>query len=299
MGEVMEYAPSTDAAKAPAAPPAGNVQPAAAPAEAAPKAAPAEPEESAPAPLSEEEQRAVTEGWRPLSDWKGDTKKWVPASDYMRDLPFKKHISQQTRKIRELENTIQSFQGHMSKVEERAYQKAWDRLQQQRNEAILLGDLEGVSKIETEMTEIHKEVAAIPRPVAAPAGPVEPPPEAISWAERNPWFFQDVKMGGYARLVNEEFLRDHPEATAEQQLANTEKEVRQRFPEKFENSRRQEPPSVEGGTFSGANKSRYTYNDLTAEQRRICDSFVNHGMVKDRQSYVNDLVDIGEIGGKR
>lgn len=280
MVEILEFVPS-EVTPAPAAP--------------APQTATVQ-EPAAPAP-TEEEQRAMSEGWRPLGDWKGDARKWIPAADYLRDLPFKKHISQQTRKIKELEGTLNEFRGHYSKVEERAIQKAWEKMNEQRKAAIDMGDRESVDRLEEQMTELHQEVTKIPQP-AEPA-PEEPPPMAKEWASRNAWFFEDPIAGGYARLVNEDFLRLHPEADYEQQLANTEREVAKRFPEKFSNSRRNEPPAVEsGGTFVGGGKNKYSYNDLNDQQKKICDSFVKNGMVQDRQSYVNDLVDIGAIGGK-
>ena len=63
------------------------------------------------------------------------------------------------------------------------------------------------------------------RPKAA-----EPDPEAVAWADANPWYYQDAEMCRAAQLAHIELANTQPSLTIQQNLAYVLTTVRLKFP---------------------------------------------------------------------
>lgn len=64
-----------------------------------------------------------------------------------------------------------------------------------------------------------------------------PDPRAVSWAEQNKWFGQDEEMTAFAYGLHQKLvLRENVDPRSEEYYERINKEIRRRFPEKFETS---------------------------------------------------------------
>lgn len=93
---------------------------------------------------SDVEKEAMAKGWKPDGGPKS-------AEEWLRSEPLYKEISASHKKITELKQIVDTLSGQMKQQEERGYKKAIDDLQNQRIEAIQLGDVETVNQIEEQI----------------------------------------------------------------------------------------------------------------------------------------------------
>ena len=81
------------------------------------------------------------------------------------------------------------------------------------------------------------------------AAPVEntapqPDPKAAAWQKRNPWFGENRVMTSMAFGLHEDLVSEGVDPTSDVYYARIDKEMRRRFPESFEGSKREKPATV-------------------------------------------------------
>jgi hypothetical protein len=231
-------------------------------------------------------EKAKEAGWKPLEEYAGDPDQWIDAKEFVRRAPLYEKNHKLGKKVQDLEKTIFELKGHMGKVSDAAYRKAVADLTAQRDEAIDLGDKAQVKEIDQAIKDAE---ALKPAPVIDPA--------ITTWEQENgKWFYADNEIADFGYTYMDRYLSRNPGKTAEG-LALMEKAVKAAFPDKFENTKRKAPPAVEGGGTTIA-KSKFTRADLSDDQRKVVDRFVRQGVMKEEE-YIQQLVETGEIGGKK
>jgi hypothetical protein len=204
---------------------------------------------------------------------------------------------------REIKHGINALQKHNQKVYEVQVQQLKGRikeLQSRRKEAVEDGDNAAVSQIDEQIQQINK----IPDELPAEDLQIEPPGFA-EWREENPWYKSDPDMTKYADYQG----ANNPAIAAlpfDKMLKEVAKLVREKFPEKFENDaappKDKEPPvsPVESASHTrkkAAGKLKYTYNDLSDEQKSIYNMVVKRGIMTG-EDYIKQLQEIEANSGR-
>jgi hypothetical protein len=217
--------------------------------------------------------KAEKMGWTPKDQFKGDPAKWRPADEFVERgenmLPLvRAQVKRQEREIAELKTSIRQFAEYHDKTEARAMEKALATLRQERADAIAKGDGVAFDKVDAEIEDLKKKAQAKSPPQA------EEDPEFAEWLSRNPWA-NDKKLQVIGAGIRDAMIEDgekHSTALLDKVTA----EMKRRYPEHFENPRRQAAAAVEGG---GAPRKAggKSYADLPADARAACDRMAKNG----------------------
>lgn len=242
---------------------------------------------------SEAETKAREMGWVPKEQFRGDPDRWVDADEFVKRgenmVPIlKERLNHALGQIREMRETFEEFKEYATKREQKRVEKAIKELEQRRREAVESGDVEAFDQVDKEYRELNESMREEPK--KAPQKADEPPtadPVVKEWTERNPWFNKDQDAADFAVMAEKRISAENPGMPLSEVLEKVTERVRKRFPEHFENPRRNQPGAVEGGTQAGRGKGKKTYADLPADAKAHCDRFVKQGLLT-REAYVQD-----------
>lgn len=229
------------------------------------------------------EDRARRMGWVPKEDFRGDETRWVDAAAFVErgenELPILRERNRRLDgKLSEMEQTLRDFVKHHEKTAKREYDRAVKDLEKQHKEAVSVGDVAAA-------TEAAKEMAELKADAPKPADKKENDPVVAAWVKDNAWFNNSESLNSFATAYHGELMKEKPGLSLAENLEEVTKEVRRRFPEKFGNPRRNDPPAVEGAGGGGSRKRGKTYTDLPPEARAACDRFTKQKLMT-REQYV-------------
>lgn len=223
---------------------------------------------------------ASQRGWMPRKYFKGDPDNFIEPEQYLERAENEMPILKAT--LRKIERDNKDLRGLMKRLVQlnnaqtaQAVKKVVSELKGKRDEAISNADVDGAKKYDDEIDEVkasaQKENGQDTEARVANA----PDPEAVAWAEKNPWFKTDAKMRAYVYGVWEEIEMNplNAEMGTKDKLRIVLKDVKSRFPEKFSNPRRREAATVEGGTGTVKPKGR-SFDDLPADAKEVCNDLV-------------------------
>jgi len=180
------------------------------------------------------ESEAKAQGWN--AEYDGDNK--VDAREFVLRKPLFDDLKKLRKKTRDLEAAVMAQQ----RIHQEQLVKERDRvvkeLKAEKKEALQAGDVEKVFDIDERLAEASK-------PVATPA--VTAPREFSEFVDKNPWYETEPHMKRWADSYGIEYKQNHPNATLDEIYRAVTTEVKEAFPHKFENPKRNKPPSVEGG----------------------------------------------------
>ena len=238
-------------------------------------------------------------GWKPQDEWSGPEDGWRDAKSFVQRgeeiLPI---VKQQSKKFREqnaklqdevsdLKKTVESFKDWRSKTEKNAYERAMKTILSQQEKAVEDGDTEQFRKLEAEKADLNKETKAEETPTDPKGLPASEQRVVEDWVSDNKWFNKDIELNGYAQAVHMNLRKQHPEWDLEDNLEEVTKRVKEKFPEKFENSRASRPSKVNGGGIPKAQGQGNSYSDLPADAKQACDDFVKQGLMT-KQEYIKE-----------
>ncbi|MFA5340553.1 MAG: hypothetical protein WC332_02135 [Clostridia bacterium] len=237
------------------------------------------------------EKIAKSKGWKPKDEFSGEA--WIGAEEFVKREPLFEKIKGLKSEIKEvhssnteLKTLVRTITEQFKEAKDVAVKKAIDDLKAQKKEAIEVGDVAKVEKID-EQIEAQKQIKKDVPPQ------VEIKPEIKEWIGKNKWFDENQKMQRFALSFNKAYTADNPEASLSDVLEETEKAVRMRFPDEFKsNAARQEQASpVESPSSEGKTKVKGYGRDRlkTDEQRMVYDQCKKHGVYTDMTEYVKQL----------
>jgi hypothetical protein len=180
-----------------------------------------------------------------------------------------------------LSETVEKLTGQMSLLVEfqneqkqKAVEKAITELKAERREAISDGDHDKVEKIDEQIDE--QKVAK-----------VRNDPILDAWIGRNAWYKDNEDLGIEADIIAQQLKATGRFSASDQDyerlLNRVESKVRQSFPDKFKNPKKDNPPDVDPGNPSPLRKSKNTYADLPADAKLACDQFVKNKLMSKEQ----------------
>lgn len=259
--------------------------------------------------FSEEETRAMEDGWRPESEWEGETKDWIAAKEFNFRGELMSRISSQTaqlnageKKTEELAKALHILGEHHKKTAETEHKRILKALKNEKIMAMEEGDVAATVELDDKIADL-KESKKVEDAQIVEADQVQAPngipPEVASWlsAEDNAWYHTDPVRKGVADAISDAFIRDNPNAPIIDMLKHVDKVVRQEMPHKFTNPKTTTNSKVtETSTSNRSKNKKFTSRDLDDEQKVAAKTFVDMGVFDTMQEYVDELVSNGDLG---
>ena len=237
-------------------------------------------------------------GWTPKEKFRGDPAKWVDAETFYEKgqhvLPIVKSKLKEETAARlkleaELKQTRQdtiALKQHMEKASAREKAELASeiaRLKQERITAIQEGDGVRVDQVETRIEELKAAQKEEVKPVQQQVRQ-EVHPAYAEWVKDNKWYQSDAVMTAYVNARAYEMnLGGH---SLEDTLKAIDVEIRERFPEKFQDKSTERPSAHRGGSVS-KKAAPNSYEAMPLEDQKACDRMVKQYGLK-REDYVKN-----------
>jgi len=231
---------------------------------------------------------AKEKGWRTKEEYDGDPEAWIQAEEFVKRQPLFDKIKVQSKKLKELEKTVEALSKHYKITIDQAKDKAIAELKAERREAIELGEADKVDQIDVKINQVQQMSA----PATNQAG-LAPEIEQFI-ADQKEWFNKDEDMTDFAVAYNESYLKKHP-GDLDKSLEETLKAVKRAYPDKFVNQRRATPPAVEGAGISEKGSAKYSFNRLSAEQKIVYNQLVKTHKQMSHDDYFKSLDEAGYL----
>lgn len=245
------------------------------------------------------EAEALREGWQPKDKFKGRESDWVDAEAFMKQAHAVRPILKRTNErltrelneakaeLNELKLTTSEFATEFAKMRENAYKRAIGELRAQRREALQADNLELVDDLEDRIDSLKDEQAKkaeSPKPTKPPSPDLA---EFRAWQRENTWYDEEREPDLFdaAEAIALRLSRNQTDLVGRTFMDEVAKQVRAKFPDKFENPRRKSAPH-EGGGARGEGKRGKTYADLPADAKAACDRWVKNGFMT-KEAYVD------------
>lgn len=242
-----------------------------------------------------QESEARKMGWKSADEWDedGGSGEHLDAEEFLvrnkrladrGDKILKAEVSKQTRQIANLEQTIKDLGAHLTKAENRAYEKALKEIEAKAEKAVEEGDTDGYRRAKGEIKDLEKEVKAEAKATAAPKTPQKADPAFDGWMANNAWYDPkdegfDVEMATFADSIAETIGRTGLiGAPFYDRIKN---EVKKKFPDRFGNQRRRQAPAVEGAGGGGGGNGKTLWSQVPKSDQGAFKRFVAQGLYED------------------
>jgi soluble cytochrome b562 len=232
------------------------------------------------------ETEALTLGWTPKEQFRGDPDRWIDAEAYVARgkeiMPILKKnnekllgdveslkgtVTNLTTALTEAKESMEEFRKYHNETSKREYEKAVKDLKAQKVVALREGEHESVVEIDEALVELNanapKELKAAPTPPPPPPSS-GPHPDYVGWERDNSEWLKDPEKQAYASSIAN-YLRAMDKTTVGRPfLDKVTAEVEKRFAGP--------PPAskVEGGQ-PNSRRSGHSFTDLPAEAKAACD----------------------------
>lgn len=259
------------------------------------------------------ETRARAMGWRPQEEFNGDPSKWRSAEDFVRrgeeELPVLRE------NLRRMTSTVSDLQSRLSR-QEQEHKASFERLDKMSSAALqrqketleasyqaamrnaaAQGDVEAYDRLDAgrrqAVGEFDSQIAEVGKPVETKdqTPQIDDASKATveGWIVKNPWFKTDGELSGLATWYHGHLQQTKPNLSLEENLRETERFVRQRFPEKF-GTAAPSPSPVEGGgsRMSSSQPRSRGWNELPPDAKSQGAKFIKDGLFKDQAEYAKE-----------
>jgi len=213
--------------------------------------------------VSEIEQRALDMGWKPREEFEGSDDDFIDAKEFVRRKPLFDKIESQSKEVKNLRKAFESLSQHYTKVNEAAYQRAYNELKIARRQARADGDFDREDAIEDEMKRVETQAAQL-KQLNKESTQASEPPQLVEWKSKNKWYGSDEDLTAYADSIGTKLNREG--MAPDDVLVEVEKRVKANFPHKFKNPRKESAPHVEQ---SGGRASRAESFEMTDLEKKI------------------------------
>lgn len=254
------------------------------------------PDDSPELELSEVEQVAFAQGWRPKEQFVaegGDAAKWRPA-DWWLD---RGELLGRTQELNRELKTVKDAFVRMSAANRDSYikgrQDALRQMKQDRRSALKEQNLEVVAEIEEKIESVESELNAVHQQEQLQQQQqraAQPSPEYVNWLERNQWYLTDETLHNYANAVAKKFVDYNPNANQSDALEFISENIRREFPHKFSGMQRVAQPNVGGRVRQDSTKQSNKGDNIDTQFNKIVSS-----MDPDTKRIVADMIRSKEL----
>lgn len=212
--------------------------------------------------LSEMEQKAYDQGWRPEEDFagKGD---WKTAKEFVKDGEWLGKIKELNQRIDGQQKDFNERLENTNKLNEARRESEIRELRTQQRNAVDMGDTDSYDDSQRKIDDLEKQVAE-----PAPAAP-QKDPAITAWEAENPWINEPGnEKAGVAQGIWTNFANQNPAATTQQALAYVTERIDNLYPSNPGNPRRAAPNTTENARKSSQRKGKdLTMGDLTPSEQ--------------------------------
>ncbi len=235
--------------------------------------------------MSEErnyEEEATRDGWNPEFDGPGkkDAKTFVEDGEKISGM-LKSKIGRLEERIDSLTHTNAEFKQYTDqqrKKDSQENERLVSELEKVKAQAITDGD--GIAAVQADREIQDLQVQEQPKEADAYSQ------LAQTWASENQWYASNQKLGRFADGIADQIAGQG--YTGPAYFAELTRQVKETFPEEFENPNRQKAGSVEGGGDKEVNDSKaQTWANLPAEAKAAAKRFEKDIPGFDRKDYVS------------
>jgi len=237
--------------------------------------------------LSPVQQEAVAQGWVPKEEYDGDEERWVDAGEFIRRGELFKKIESQSKELKDVKKALNELAKHNSKVREVEYQRAVEALKAQKKTALSEGDAERVVEIDDRLDLVKDQQKQLQAQQIQEANQVIEQtmhPELQNWVSKNSWYENNRAMHAWADARGVELAQEG--LGAREVLKTLEKEVKERFKEKFSNPNRERATAVEGNLPRG--KVAGSDYELSDVEKTVMKTLVDGGHIT-KEEYIKQL----------
>lgn len=235
--------------------------------------------------VSAYESAAREQGWVPKEEYQGDPEKWRDAKEFVERGELFSKIDSMGKELKETRKALKMLQEHHTKVKEVEYKRAVDELKALQKKHLEDGNSDAYLEATELLTDLKAEQKA--REVVQENAPTKagPDPRFTGWVKENKWYEADADMREYADGVGIVYAQNHPGVDPEDVLKYVTSKVKVTFKDRFVNSNRSKPNSVEGASTPHGKKETF---ELTEDEKRVMNTFIRTGALT-KEAYIEDL----------
>jgi hypothetical protein len=244
------------------------------------------------------EEIARGEGWRSKDELGEafDPARYVGAEEFVKRKPLFDTIKELKKELKDQKKTVDSVVTYSKQATDLAVKRAIKDLQEQKTEAIKLGDVTQVENIDKTIKEHEKIIETNTSSVA---------PEIIEFTKNNEWIDKDDELQEFAVAWHMAYRKKNPDSSLNYSLEKMKDATKRAFPDnKYFKSetetRREKLPVVEGdnvnrSTEKGKKVKSYDVKDLPEEYQRSYKEFVKNSKMMTHDAYFESLKEIGVV----
>ena len=230
---------------------------------------------------TEIEVEAATHGWKKEG---AEGKRTLSAEEFMDRQPLYDELRSTKKQIKKLQEGVDALKSHQSTIRKDERVKVIRELQQAKKQAMEDENYDAVIQIDDKIAEHRAE---------AQADVLEPATNQAfeSWEGQNSWYNQDTEMREYADMIGNGYASQHPNIDLSAVYEVVSKEVKKRFPLKFENPASATSSPVEEVRRGSRTSAKFRKSDLPDQDRQIMNSIVRAGGITEEQ-YLKEYAEI-------
>lgn len=223
--------------------------------------------------FSDVEKEQMAKGWDP------DKPDGVSAVEFKRvgeiieaKRTADKKAKSATSEVQELTKTVKALVDHNRKLEKASYDKALRDLEIERDNKVLEGDLQAVKDLDLKEQVLQKAKESVDLPIVEEPVKQEYSRASQEYLERNKFWMtgespEDVKMQILGNTVIDYLKKTAPNISEEDAIKTIEKEVKEKFPHRFDNPNKDKPASVLTSTSNNDKKTNLSYSSLSYQEK--------------------------------
>jgi hypothetical protein len=235
-------------------------------------------------PLTAIQEKAVSQGWVPREEFSGEEDEFIDAAEFVRRGELFQKIESQSKEMKHLRAAMNELAKHNARVREVEYKRAVDDLKRQKKEALSEGDSDRVVEIDDQIDLVKDQQKLLQQEQVRQVVPEQVDPAFSNWVAKNSWYETNPEMRKFADRLGTVLAQDMSPTDV---LKEVEKEVKQRYADKFRNPNRSKPGAVEG-VRNRASASSEGEVELSDVEKTVMKTLVDGGHIT-KDEYLKQL----------
>lgn len=230
--------------------------------------------------LSPDEEKAVSLGWKPKTEWDGPEDGWVPAKWWLKYGDTEQRVIALEAEQKHKEKVIAAMKGHYLRVKEDTKKELLDTIKRHKAIAIKNEDYQKVAELDLQANDLEANLdnsfKKVDAEVAKTDQPTGPSPEFYQWNRENTWYKYGNKsdeMTVEADTLAVGYAQRNPGADYKDVLRYVEDKIKKIFPDKFKPANEPITAVDEGGTHIEPTRPRKGTIKLDAAQKAAAAAF--------------------------
>ena len=234
--------------------------------------------------LSETEQKAFDQGWRPKEEFEGNEDNWKTAKEYIKDGEFISKIAELNRRMDSQKAEFDERLDNTNKLNEARRTAEIEDLKAKQREAVNMADEDAYDHAQKKIDQLEESKVDVSNQ------PQGKDPAISEWEAKNEWINDpgDEKTSIAQGLFNNYLIKNKGH-TAKQALEHVDSRLANLYP--VSNPRRDQPDATETGTKRPKQKNRdLSMDDLTQDEKQEWNKY-GQLMFKDQKSFLKAVAD--------